>query len=256
MENYRDNPFALTGKKILISGASSGIGRQCAIHCSYSGADVIIAGRDKDRLQETYDSLNPGGHSQFIGDLCDFEALEAFISDIKKQHGKIDGFISSAGFELTLPLQFTKPKDYQLLFNTNIISGFEITRLLLKKNILNSKSSLVFISSVMGIVGQAGIVGYSSSKGALISGVKSLALELVSYGIRANCILPAVCKTPLTDKFFSKLSEEKRQDIIKSHPMGLGEPDDVALAAIYLLSGASKWVTGSSLVIDGGYSIQ
>lgn len=255
MESILDSPFALNGKKILITGASSGIGRQCAIRCSLSGATVIISGRDENRLQETLEMLNPAAdHSKYIGDLCDFDNLETLVSDIIHCCGKIDGLISSIGYEITLPIHIMKPKDYQSLFNTNVISGFELTRQLIKKNGLNSKSSLVFIASIMGIVGQIGIIGYCSSKGALISGVRAMALELVSNGIRVNSILPAVCNTPMTEKLFSKLSNEKVQEIIKMHPLGLGDTDDVALAAVYLLSDASKWVTGSSLIVDGGYS--
>jgi NAD(P)-dependent dehydrogenase (short-subunit alcohol dehydrogenase family) len=256
MGSVLDNPFTLSGKKILITGASSGIGRQCAIRCSFSGATVIISGRDENRLQETFELLKPADHSKFTGDLCDTDNIDKLVSDILQHHGKIDGLVSSIGYELTLPVYMMKPKDYQSIFNTNVISVFELSRQLIKKNALNNNSSLVFIASIMGMLGQAGKIGYCSSKGALISGSRAMALELANSGIRVNTILPAVCKTPLIEKLFAKLSNEKVQEIVKMHPLGLGDPDDVAFASIYLLSEASRWITGSSLTVDGGYSAQ
>lgn len=256
MESILDNPFALNGKKILVTGASSGIGRQCAIRCSLSGATVIISGRDENRLQETLEMLNASDNSKYVADLSDFDNLDKLVADILCRYGKIDGFISSIGHEVTLPINIMKPKDYQSLYNTNVISNFELSRQFIRKKGLNNKSSLVFIASIMGLVGKIGIIGYCSSKGALISGARAMALELASSGIRVNSILPAVCSTPMTEKVFAKLSSEKVQEIIKLHPLGIGDPDDVALAAVYLLSDASKWVTGSNLIVDGGYSAQ
>jgi len=221
-----------------------------------SGASLLISGRDENRLQETYEMLKPGDHSKYIGDLCEFDVVEKMVADALQKYGKIDGFISSMGYELTLPAYMMKPKDYQMLFNTNVIAGFEVSRQLIRKSGLNNKASVVFIASVMGMVGQVGKIGYCSSKGALISGAKAMALELSPSGIRVNTILPAVCNTPLIEKMFSKYSDERVQEITRMHPLGIGDPDDVALAAVYLLSDASKWVTGSSLVIDGGYSAQ
>jgi NAD(P)-dependent dehydrogenase (short-subunit alcohol dehydrogenase family) len=254
MEACLQNPFTLEGKRILITGASSGLGRQCAIRCSNSGATIIITGRDKTRLMQTFKDLLPGKHSVFEADLSDFDSYETFLTGVMKENGQIDGFVHSAGVELTLPFNMMKPIHYQSLFNINVISGFELCRILLKRKYLSKNASLVFIASIMGILGQPGIIGYCSTKGALINGVKAMALELIPYGIRVNSILPAVCKTKMTEEFLSNLTDEARERVLKMHPMGLGEPDDVALAAVYLLSDASRWITGSGLVIDGGYS--
>jgi NAD(P)-dependent dehydrogenase (short-subunit alcohol dehydrogenase family) len=254
MEALLQNPFTLNGKKILITGASSGLGRQCAIRCSNSGATLIITGRDKTRLMETFGEMLPGKHSVIEADLSDFDSYETLLAGVIKDYGQIDGFIHSAGVELTLPINMMKPKHYQSLFNINVIAGFEICKVLLKRKALSKNASLVFIASIMGVLGQPGKIGYCSSKGALIAGVKAMALEFAQYEIRVNSILPAVCKTKMTEKFLSNLTEEAREKVLKMHPMGLGEPDDVALAAVYLLSGASRWITGSELVVDGGYS--
>jgi NAD(P)-dependent dehydrogenase (short-subunit alcohol dehydrogenase family) len=254
MELNLQKPFSLEGKRILITGASSGLGRECAIRCSYSGATVIITGRDKSRLRETFDNLLPGKHSLFEIDLSEFDSYEKKLSDAMKDYVTVEGFIHSAGVEMTLPINMMKPMHFQSLFNINVISGFEICRILLKRKHFSVNSSLVFIASIMGILGQPGKIGYCSSKGALVNGVKSMALELAPKGIRANSILPAICRTKMSEELLSNLTDEAKNAVLKMHPLGLGEPEDVALAAVYLLSDASRWVTGSELVIDGGYS--
>ncbi|MCE5348146.1 MAG: SDR family oxidoreductase [Bacteroidales bacterium] len=255
MDSSFKDPFTLEGKKILVTGASSGIGKQCAVQCSYSGANVIIFGRDADRLQDTFEKLKAGDHRKVIVDVCDRNALDSAISEVLQHYGSIDGMVYSVGLEHSLPFNFIKLEDYQTLFSVNVFAGFEICRLLLKKRGLNKNSSLVFISSILSKVANPGLVAYCASKGAIESGVRALALELVPNKIRVNTVLPGVCKTSMTDKFFDKLPEERVKDIIKLHPLGLGEPEDIAHAAVFLLSGASKWITGSSLVVDGGYSI-
>jgi len=156
---------------------------------------------------------------------------------------------------MTLPLKMMKPEYYEKLFSTNVISGFEIAKIMSKRNYLdNYGASFVFISSIMGILGQSGKVGYCSSKGALISGMKAMALELYSKNIRVNCVSPAIVETDMTKKLFENISEDSKNEISKMHPMGFGKPEDVANACIYLLSDASKWVTGTNLIVDGGYS--
>ena len=141
------------------------------------------------------------------------------------------------------------------MFSVNVIAGFELAKIISKKKYLyKNGASFVFISSVMGILGQLGKIGYCSSKGSLISGVKAMALELASKKIRVNCILPGVVETEMSNEMFQKLSEESKKNIVDMHPLGLGKPEDIAYACVYLLSDSARWVTGTNLIIDGGYS--
>lgn len=250
-----NNPFSLENKNIVITGASSGIGRQCAISCSLMGANIVLIARNEERLKETYNHLDKGNHLSFSQDITEYDKIESIISEAVSKLGKIHGFVHSAGIEVTLPLKMMRPEDYEKIFAINVIAGFEFARIISKKKYLNDNgTSFVFISSIMGLLGQSGKVGYCSSKGALIAGVKAMALELANKNTRVNCISPAIVETDMTKKLFENISEDSKNEIIKMHPMGFGKPEDVANACIYLLSDASKWVTGTNLIVDGGYS--
>jgi len=246
--------FHLDNKVVLITGASSGIGRQCAITCSQYGAKVIIIGRNKERLIETFNSLEGKGHLYYLLDITKYDQLEPVIQDAVQKIGPISGFIHSAGIEITKPLKVMNHEDYNNLFSVNVISAFEISRIILKKKYSAENLSLVYISSIMSIIGQPGKVGYCSSKGALLAGTKAMALEYASKNIRVNCVSPAIIETEMVKKLFDTISEESRNEILKMHPMGFGKPKDIAYACIYLLSDASKWITGTNLIVDGGYS--
>jgi NAD(P)-dependent dehydrogenase (short-subunit alcohol dehydrogenase family) len=250
------NPFHLQGKNIVITGASSGIGRQCAIECSELGANIILLGRNTERLETTYDQLEKGGiHTLFSLDINEFEKLENTIALAAKNSGRIYGFIHAAGIDMTLPIKNTTYKIYNQLFATNVIAGFELGRIISNKKYLAEEGgSFIYISSVMGSVGQPGKIAYCSSKGALIAGTKAMALEFATKKLRVNCVSPAMVNTEMTTAFFNSISEESKNEILKQHPLGFGMPEDVAWACAYLLSDASKWVTGTDLTIDGGYS--
>ena len=247
--------FSLDNKNVVITGASSGIGRQCAIECSRAGANLIMIARNEERLEETKRILIGDKHLTYSQDITEFEKIKDTINDAVEKIGKIDGFIHSAGIELTKPFSLTKPEDYDKIYRVNVISGFEIAKIISSKKYINeSGGSLVFLSSVMGENGAAGKIAYCASKGAMIAGIKAMALELVQKKIRVNCVSPAVVETDLSKTFIEKLPKDSIDEMMKMHPLGLGKPEDVANACIYLLSDEAKWVTGSNLVIDGGYS--
>lgn len=251
-----DKSFSLEGKNILITGASSGLGRQCAIECSRIGARVVLLGRNMERLEETLSSLSGEGHSICAFDLLDSSQIPVKVSEIVSQMGKLDGIVHSAGVSGVYPLNVMTEERMLGMFKTNVLSAIELTREVVKKKNFNPEGgSVIFISSVMGVVGEKGKSLYSMTKGALLSGARSLACELAVRKIRVNCISPGAVLTPINAKLPYMANEDARKELTAKHPLGLGNPIDVANGAIYLLSDASRWVTGQNLIIDGGYSI-
>ena len=246
MENY--NPYSLAGKTILVTGASSGIGKSTAIECSKMGAKVIITGRNEKRLEETLNSLEGTGHESLIGDLLD----QAYIEELAAKVPALDGAVFCAGIATVKPVLFSTPEEYQSIFNVNFFSPVELLRMLAKKKKLVKGSSCVFIVSIGGNdVWSPGGAIYGTSKAALKAAVNYFAVELAPKKIRVNGICPGMVETPLIK------SDAYNQDQVEAdkalYPLGrYGYPEDVAYAAIYLLSNASSWVTGSHFIIDGG----
>jgi NAD(P)-dependent dehydrogenase (short-subunit alcohol dehydrogenase family) len=249
------DPFSLNDKVIIVTGASSGIGRQCAISCAAQGAKVVILGRDDKRLDETMHKMDhPKRHLFATLDLTEYDKIDDLIKRSVLQLGKIDGIINCAGVSTTLPFNLSKPEKIEEYFKVNVQAAFNLTRVAVKPNYFSkSGGSIIFISSIMGVTGEMGKTIYSISKGALISGSKSLAIELASRNIRVNCISPGVVESPMSKQAVYSKDEESLNKIKALHPLGLGLPEDVANACVYLLSDASRWVTGTNLVVDGGY---
>ena len=249
--------FSLSNKTILITGASSGIGRSCAVQCSKMGASLLLMGRNVDELNRTVSELQPGTKVEMIvADFSKMIDLELLIAEKILTIGKIAGFIHCAGVEKTLPLKKQTSEVFQSIFDINVFAGFELAKIISLKKYKAEKASFVFIASVAGMVGESGKTIYSASKGAVISGARSMSMELARSDIRVNSISPAMVKTPILEKMFDGIGEEATQNIIKKHPLGIGEPEDVANACVFLLSDAAKWITGTNLVVDGGYTAQ
>lgn len=244
------NPFTLKGKNILITGASSGIGRQTAIECSKEGARLIITGRNESRLSDTFNSLesNEKGHKMVIADLLKEEDIERLV----KETGKIDGAVLCSGKGLTLPVQFATREKMDNIFNTNFFSPVELLRLLYKKKNLQKESSVVIIDSVGGVkYFMPGNAIYGASKAALNSIMRFCAIEFAPKKIRVNCVCPGMVETPLIHR--GTITEEQLEKDKQRYPLKrYGRPEEIAYACIYLLSDASSWVTGQDLYIDGG----
>lgn len=244
------------GKSIIITGASSGIGRAVAINLSNLGANCILIGRDLDKLNEVQEKCNSPSLI-IVADLNDFTIYEDIVEKSFKTFGAIYGFVHSAGIEQTILLQQIKIDDVKKLFNINVFSAIEFARIICKKKFKSENQSFVLISSIMGVVGNKALVSYSASKGAIISMVKSMALELASKGVRVNAVSPGhISDSEMSKKKEENLSKEAIDLIVKNHPLGLGQCSDVAETTYFLLSENSRWITGQNIIIDGGYSIQ
>ena len=246
------NPFSIEGKTILVTGASSGIGRQCAIDCANMGANVIAIGRNKERLDGVVDEISGHGIG-YIYNLDDLEGIKGLISTIVDDNGKLDGFIHAAGIEVTKPLKLLRHDDFESLYRVNCLSAFEIIKHFSVK-IFNNGGSIVLISSIAGIIARKGLTAYAASKGALISSARVMALEMASRDIRINTVSPGTILTPMMQNALDAMSEEDKRQRIGGFPLGLGNTTDISNACIYLLSDASRWITGQNLVVDGGYT--
>lgn len=248
------NPFSLKGKTILVTGASSGIGRGIAVECSKMGAIVIITGRNSERLHETYNLLEGEGHAQIIADLSKKENIENLI----EQCPQLNGCVNNAGIPKLSTIKFIKYESLKEIIDINTIAPIILTSSLVKKKKLIKGASVVFISSISGvIISTLGESTYSASKGAINGFVKGAAIDLASQGIRVNSVNPGLIRTNILELANEIFSDEQIQEKLKQYPLRrIGQPEDVAYATIYLLSDASSWVTGSNIVIDGGFTLQ
>lgn len=246
------NPFSLNGKTILVTGASSGIGRGIAVECSKIGAKVILNGRNRERLEETLIQLEGNGHLVMEADL----SKQSDIDELIQRLPAIDGCVFCAGIPQVCLVKHFKRSDIEEIFSVNSIAPIMMTSALVKKKKITRGGSLVFIESISGIyVGTRGDVSYNASKGALNGFVKGAALEFASQGIRLNAINPGLVPTNILNVSNSMLAEDYHTEIMADkYPLKrLGKPEDIAYGTIYLLSEASSWVTGANIVIDGGY---
>lgn len=245
------NPFSLEGKRILITGASSGIGQAIAIQCSRLGATMILVARNEERLQKTMSLLDGCGHEYLTCDLGRRDEVEALVSNVEN----LDGLVNNAGFIITRPLQYIDYGHLDSILEVNTLAPIILTSRLVKQRRLNKGASIVFTASLAGTKG--GTFGnslYSASKAAIDGFVKNAALELASKKIRVNAVCPGMVETSIFSA--GLISEEQLELDAKKYPLGrYGKPDEIAYAVVYFLSDASSWTTGASLVIDGGRSI-
>ena len=244
------NPFTLKGKTILVTGASSGIGQATAVECAQMGAEVVITGRDTERLQATADLVG-NLKAQIAADLTNQEDVERLVASLPP----LDGAVLCAGNSTTLPLQFGSREKFDEMFNVNFFAPVELLRLMYKKKVLQKGASVVLIASIGGTHSfMPGNGVYGASKAALNSLMKYAAREYASRKIRVNSICPGMVDTPLIHR--GTITEEQLAEDAKRYPLGrYGKPDDIANGVVYLLSDASSWLTGHDLVIDGGFSI-
>jgi NAD(P)-dependent dehydrogenase (short-subunit alcohol dehydrogenase family) len=250
----RTNPFDLTGRRVLVTGGSSGIGRETAVVLSELGARVIVTGRRMDQLEATRGRMASGDHALEPFDLADLEAIPGWIKSLAATHGPLSGFVHAAGMQKTIALRGLSVDSLHETFRVNLDSAVMLAKGLRQKACCDATASMVFVSSVRALVGAPATAAYAASKAALIGLTKSLAIELAREGIRVNCIAAGMVTSEMTDRIRASLTNDQFDAIVAQHPLGLGTKRDVACAAAYLLSEAGRWVTGHTLVIDGGFS--
>jgi NAD(P)-dependent dehydrogenase (short-subunit alcohol dehydrogenase family) len=254
MSFSNSNPFSLKGKRILVTGASSGIGRSCAIELSKLGAEIILVARSRSKLEDSLARLSGNGHTIEVFNLNCGDEIVGWLRGIVKRKGVLDSVIHCAGITKTMPLRGTSQELYNQIFSVNLECAYFLSKAFRQKGLCNCPASIVYVSSVAGVVGQAGLSAYSASKGALITLAKSLAIELAAEKIRVNVIAPGLIETPLVTNEAATVPSMTLDSVIARHPLGIGQPEDIAYAAAYLVSDAAKWVTGSTLIVDGGYT--
>lgn len=248
------NPFSLQGKTILITGASSGIGKATALECSKAGAKVILTARNEDRLREVHGQLNNSGTQPpyIVADLTEDGETESLVASCPK----LDGVFINAGISINVPVQFINREKLTQIFEINTFAPMLLTRTLVKTKKLQKGASLVYTASVSGnnTVTVAHEM-YSATKTAITGFMRNVALDLAPKRIRANAVNPGMINTPMVHS--GKYSEEQLRKDMENYPLGrFGNPEEVAYAVIYLLSDASAWVTGQSMVIDGGLTLK
>lgn len=248
--------LGLRGRRILVTGASSGIGRSVAIAASREGAYVALLGRDRQRLNNTRDEMAGSGHVVGEYDLRDLDGIPAQLQSLAAELGGLDVLVHAAGVHSGQPLRSLALKDLEAVFASNVYSAFVLAKAFRNKRINKVRPSIVFVSSVMAAAGQPGVSAYAASKGAISTATRSLSIELAPEGIRVNCVEPGIVETEMTGRIRVSVGEVGFSAIEKAHPLGLGRPEDVANAILFLISDAARWITGTSLVVDGGYLAQ
>ena len=248
------NPFSLFGKRILVTGASSGIGRAIAIECSRMGATVLLTARNRERLEDTLSQMdNRDRHKVICADLLNDDDLNVLIDAI---NDKVDGLVCCAGIVDSRLFQFADKSSISKIMDVNFVAPLCLTQKIIKHKKINKEASIVYISSINGnVISSVSTSVYAASKSALNGFVKGLALELAPKKIRVNTVCPGMIETDIFKE--SAISEDEKLEDIKKYPLKrYGEPSEVAYAVTYLLSDATKWMTGSSIVIDGGFTLQ
>lgn len=248
------NPMDLTGKHILITGGSQGIGRETAIHTSRLGAKVSIIARNEEKLKETLNMLEGDGHSSYLFDLKKIESIEELVQNIVLQNGLFNGFVHCAGITSMRPLSLTKYEYLHDMMLINFYSFVELVRCLSKKKNSMDGSSFIGISSVASPSGNKSKTAYGATKSAMDGAVKSMAKELEIRKIRVNSVIPGWVATEMFSKYIEEQGENPNSKVMLTRQyLGVIEPVSIANAIAYLLSDASGFITGTGLVVDGGY---
>jgi NAD(P)-dependent dehydrogenase (short-subunit alcohol dehydrogenase family) len=249
------NPMDLTGRNVLVTGASSGIGRETSILLSQLGATITLSGRNQEQLDHTRGQLHGQGHQTAPFEMTRLEEIPAWIKDLAAAHGPFHGVVHSSGIHKAIPVRLLGPAAIDEIMRINVYSAAMLARGFRQKGCrAEGIGSIVFLASVAGIVGEAGVAAYSASKAALLGLTRSLAIELAPEKIRVNTIAPGFVQSEMGDRLKQGLTPDQFSVIERKHPLGIGHVRDVANGIAFLLADSSRWITGTTLVIDGGYT--
>lgn len=248
------NPLELAGRTILVTGASSGIGRETAHLISQLGARVVLVGRNEQRLSETLQLLDGGGHRVEPFDLSSTDEIPRWLKGISASSGPLHGLVHCAGVIKLRPLRVLTSQAVEDLMGINVKAAISLAKGFCHKNVRTPTGSIVFLSSVMGLTGQAGLGAYAASKGAIIALTRALAVELAGEHIRVNCVAPGLVTTEMGQGQLALLTPEQRAALEAMHLLGFGSARDVSYAIAFLLAETARWITGTVLVADGGYT--
>lgn len=243
---------ALKGYCYLVTGASSGIGRAVCVAISKAGGSVVLAARSEERMLETLALMEPGGHSVECVDMKDFESIMPLLARATQNGGELGGLVHCAGIQNVLPLRALKPEVFMEHMSVHTVAFVELVRAY-AQNTKNAAGSIVYISSVRAAMGSKGLTAYCAAKAAGEACVRCLAAELASRSVRVNAVAPAYIQTPMLEQARSIIGADGVNKILEQQYLGIGRPEDVADAVVFLLSGASRFITGTTISVDGGY---
>lgn len=247
-------PFIdFAGRRVVVTGASSGIGRAVAVELGRRGAELILIGRRQPKLEETARMAAPAVCHPIVADLENTPSIQAIVGDCARRVGRIYGLCHSAGMVETRPLNVFKEEAFLAMMKVNLTAALELARAVSRRDVMAEEGgSILFVASIYAWVGMPGQIGYCATKGALVAAARAMAVELARRRIRVNTLSPGMVRTPMTEAAFAGLSAQQVQDLESTHPLGPGQPEDVARAAVFLLAPENRWMTGTDLVIDGG----
>ncbi len=247
------NPLDMSEQTVLVSGASAGIGRAVCLLLSQLGARLILNGRNEEGLQHTLDLLAGDKHVKAPFDLSQTDALADWVSGLAKEHGPIKGYVHCAGIQVTQSIRAFDQAFFDQTMQTNLASALAIAKGFRKKRDKSVQGSIVLVASIAGLIGQPGNIVYGASKAALIGATRGLSMELLRDNIRVNCVAPALVETDMAEKTRQSMTPAQFKYIEDQHPMGIGQPEDVAHAIAFLLSDSARWINAVCLPVEGGY---
>lgn len=250
------NPLDLTGRRILVTGASSGIGQATAVLLSQLGAQLLLVGRNEGRLQETLTLLEADSHQVFLFDLNATEEIPRWLKGITTESGPLNGLVHCAGTLTIRPLRFTSVELVEEMMRVNYGAAYGLCKGFMQRGCHAQGGSIVLLSSVAAYLARPAMTAYSASKGAVTALARALAVEVAREGVRVNCVAPGAVSGGMLDSAEATLLPEQIVTLAERHPLGMGTPQDVAHAIAFLLADTGRWITGTTLMVDGGYTAQ